>query len=1103
MTDNSSEVNTNGQISSITFTPSDFISTSTRQSTATRRWLAASQASAAIIAEITMCSPGLADAMAQSRHAPRLDSRTRHGKVALIWPYKTRQTGRYHQLSAIYLHTYGQTNQDFVGAREDIVRRVQEAALFTIKGNPNAAGKSRHTVFLTASPLDAFAAHQVSAGADVYALSTPSVPQWLIHEWTHVGKNRIITIGLTEPEVETIKDFAQQAGWYGMIQRAQVEMVNPESQSSADQKVPHRAFAWSVLCTDGMDGLKRHLNTTNVVVYKPEPVEPGTGRTADPASKKAQRFLQTAQPTGQARTDRDHWFSNLKDASQFLDGCLEKVSHQHVAGIISQPGQGKTHALLSRMMNNDFPEMLVTPTVDLAREAYTKIMDMMPADGVRTVRLHVPRGPDTCARYPKVMMLQDASRGPYALACKMADLDESIPGDCEHAETCEYLKGLRLDSRADILIAPHAAGVGDSSLLSQTQQPVRNAETGEWESEESIQRHISVDEETPAATALKLNHKNIDDNMNTLIHWLSKSAWVRQRVKGALGNEFTEEKLQNIITAYTVFRHALGDMLAEFAKWKDPDKSRTPIQIRMSGPWRDFVDAYRKLPKDLTLMDGSTLAERPVLNNGLDAPIVPKQWVAMMAEALKDGMVWIHHGDLVIGKEGGLWKNLMKQGGQYLDASMALTQKQIIANKENCAVHIIPVHQPHLRVVQVLDGQQHGKAALKGHALPTEIKRFLFEWKRLITATGHGAVAGLTHKDIHDLMTAVFLRDQPDPDEVIRKALAALEKRNRQPGSKNWQILLRTLGLPDDPEKTRAQLGITVDDVWLLGHWGKDDRGHNRWEKVKAGFCWGVPYSPTEEYQIQYAIHRVIMARYGIHWPEWNGSVTRSQVILTNGSETAITTNFPLPTVAEARAFVLDYVNAQIAQGIGRLRGVRRTAVDPAELFLFMGDFPVAAVGHDHMLPTIEYVTSLESGLAKKVTKEISVMQAVAGLASERVCIDAVREAVNDAYGFDPGDRLGKRVTRKVLGQLKDYARQHKLSLQDAAKALVYELTRFIPDPRSGPQAAGHYLDRLKDRSRWNRLFMGTGPWAEAALAVLDMLYEDTFTPRQSVTPPG
>lgn len=1107
MTDHSSEINTESNNSSLNHKHSNSALPSTRQSTASRLWLAASQADTAQIAEIASCSPDLAKFLALPSHAPRLDSRARRGKIALIWPYKTRQAGGQMELSAIYLHTRGQTGQDFVGSREDAVtsRRIQEAALFTIKGNPNAARKSRHTVFLTVSPLDAMAAHAISPGADVYAVSTPSIPQWLIHDWTHAAKNRMLTIGLTESEVEHIKDFAQAAGWYGMIQRATVDSVLPDASAGPAQAIPHRAQAWDILCSQGIEGLKQHLTATTLTIYKPE--RPAQGAAPDLKSnhQAVQRFLQTAQPTGQTRTDREHWFSSLSDASLFMDEALEKATHLHVAGIVSQPGQGKTHAVLSQMLVNDFPEILVTPTVDLANEAYTKITEMMPKDCGRTVRLHAPRGPDTCARYPKVMLLQDANRGPYAQACKMADLNDSIPGDCEHAENCVYLQGLRLDSRADILIAPHAAAASDSSLLSWASEPIRDAETGEWENGESIERRITVDEETPAATSLTLDHKNVDDNISALVHWLSKPTWIRSRVKGALGKEFTEEKLQKNLDAYAVFRDALTAFNTEFSKWRIPEKSSTPIQIRMSGPWRDIVDAHRKLPKDLTLMDGSTLAERPVLNNGKEAPIIPMQWVATLTAGLQDNMVWIHKSKLIIGKEGGLWKNLISQGGQYLDASMGLTQKAIISHRDDSTVYTIPVHQPHLQVIQVMDGQQHGKAALKGHALPSEVRQFMAAWTGMIAAGGHGETAGLVHKDIHDLMTAIFLRDQPDPNAVIQKALAGLETQHMQPGSKGWQILLRTFGIPDDPARARTQLDITVGDAWMLGHWGKDDRGHNRWKDAKAGFCWGVPYKTPDEYQIQYAIQRVIMARYGIHWPEWDGSVTRCQVILANGGETSITTNFPLPTVPEARAFVLDSVNAQIAQGIGRWRGVRRNSAHPAELYLFVGDFPVAAVGHDHMLPNIEYVTDLGSAMVKKATKEVSVLQSIAKLSpDQRIVMEAIREAVNNAFGFDPGDRLGRRVARAITNKVMAYAREHHLSLQEAAKALVCDIQdRFLPDPKALPKAAGYYLDRLQDRDRWCRMFMGVGPWADAAKAVLDMLYEATFTPEPPVAPPG
>ena len=118
--------------------------------------------------------------------------------------------------------------------------------------------------------------------------------------------------------------------------------------------------------------------------------------------------------------------------------------------------------------------------------------------------------------------------------------------------------------------------------------------------------------------------------------------------------------------------------------------------------------------------------------------------------------------------------------------------------------------------------------------------------------------------------------------------------------------------------------------------------------------------------------------------------------------------------------------------------------------------------------------------------------------------MEATREAVNKAFGFDPGDRLGRRVARAITNKVMAYAREHHLSLQEAAKALVRDIQdRFLPDPTAFPGSARYYLDRLQDRDRWCRTFMGVGPWADAAKAVLDMLYEATFTPEPHVAPPG
>lgn len=66
---------------------------SVRLSAALTRWNAAQPATAEQIAAITGCGEDLAKRIAGSRHTPRLDAKTRHGKAALLFPYFSRSTG--------------------------------------------------------------------------------------------------------------------------------------------------------------------------------------------------------------------------------------------------------------------------------------------------------------------------------------------------------------------------------------------------------------------------------------------------------------------------------------------------------------------------------------------------------------------------------------------------------------------------------------------------------------------------------------------------------------------------------------------------------------------------------------------------------------------------------------------------------------------------------------------------------------------------------------------------------------------------------------------------------------------------------------------------
>jgi len=104
---------------------------------------------------------------------------------------------------------------------------------------------------------------------------------------------------------------------------------------------------------------------------------------------------------------------------------------------------------------------------------------------------------------------------------------------------------------------------------------------------------------------------------------------------------------------------------------------------------------------------------------------------------------------------------------------------------------------------------------------------------------------------------------------------------------------------------------------------------------------------------------------------------------------------------------------------------------------------------------------------------------------------DAIREAVRQAYGFDPGEPLGRQAATRIVRQVQG---QHRVSPR-AAASLVGDVARFIPDPRSFPDATDHFMERIQDRSRWNRMYMGTVLRADATLAILDMLHDAVTLP--------
>ena len=103
---------------------------------------------------------------------------------------------------------------------------------------------------------------------------------------------------------------------------------------------------------------------------------------------------------------------------------------------------------------------------------------------------------------------------------------------------------------------------------------------------------------------------------------------------------------------------------------------------------------------------------------------------------------------------------------------------------------------------------------------------------------------------------------------------------------------------------------------------------------------------------------------------------------------------------------------------------------------------------------------------------------------------DAIRKAIHEAYGFDPGAPLGRHATIRIIQQV-----QGRHVSPQVAVSLVLDVARFIPDPRSFQNAADHFLERIQDRRRWNRMYMGIGPRAEATMIILDLLHDAVTLP--------
>ncbi|MDA8181041.1 MAG: hypothetical protein M0Z26_01660 [Acidithiobacillus sp.] len=1067
---------------------------SVRQSAALTRWTAARPASQEQIADATGCGQDLAQHMAGLDL--RLDAKTRHGKKqSILFPLFSRQTGGRLEVSAIQFLTDKSDPMDFMGATETRLLRNQEAAVTVLpmiipqaKDVNEKTIKRPNNLMLVMGGKDALVLNLVT-GIETVALPSPRIPHHLAEKWAKGEKHQIWICGAVEWEMKEILTRLQDAGFAGHIRwtgnpLARV-MPGAEPEPSEDGKPVLnemnaeilRDDAWVTYLTGGPDAVKALLAGSVTVQRKPKKLK--TDKKAESPAKNAERALNTHRQTGKKRHDQDMYYTSCDDAGDFLNQVLHEGG-EHVSGLVATTGTGKTRAIVARMlMDTDHAYIYGAPTNDLAQETYhaaLQMQDRMFQEGTlkqkRSLRFHEPRSEENCERWQVVTFLQTENRAPWAQGCQIKDLADGVKGDCPHANQCKnhgYLASLDASKKSEVVFTVHQALTGDSSLLGYF------GGMGSWEEGgNSEERLIIVDEYIPMFSRLEMR---VDDILKNILAADKRidQRWIERYAERVIDHKMysSEERRKMAGDAFVWYdlhyRPVMQGIMAQVAEHADPKKDPKPRDVKISGAWADFMQSYPDRPKWLDQMDGSTLGERPYLVGSRDQWILPRLWLDALYLALKQDLgVFFYDGKLIVGRESGLFKTLLKQGGYLLDATMPQGHQAVIRqfqggkNGEKKGTIIdVPVCQPFLKLMQVLDGNKHGRASLGKKALPREIGKFLIAWLELLAIHGAGNTSALTHMPIRYILTAVFAgpeefhtvfsyMDEEKAARMAEKVLRWLDDKGWTCGGKEWLKLLKDMDIPANPEDAREKYGVTLEDVAMLGHWGNDDRGHNRWEQASAMLIWGAPLKTPQEYQIEYHIHRAIMKKHGIELEYWDGSVEKGLTIATNGGEDELDCSFPLPTVADARKYVLSSLNAQIAQGVGRLRGVRRTEANPAAVIMYLGDFPVAAVeGGDYHLPTIAYQTSFQSHLCQVATKESMAVSVISAMEGGRTCLQEICDAVNghirDMKLSLP--KMGKDAARNLLNRIRSYAVTMGVSLAEAARMLAEKVIAWIMAP--------------------------------------------------------
>ena len=707
------------------------------------------------------------------------------------------------------------------------------------------------------------------------------------------------------------------------------------------------------------------------------------------------------------------------------------------------------------------PVLFLMPTVELARALVAQINEIAGTTAAVAV-FNKGRDEDNCYQYVKVETLMSRGRAPNPQACQTCEHGLPDTKRPDGVKPCDYMVNLRNSVYYPIVVAVHAAGAEDS-LLYQYETSPDPAES------EMIARKLIVDESpslfTPGlitdekgvvrgnitaddlrewrsvgAAALKdlcdkltkdadaqevlALHKKIlavrlairaalrSEPMRirdaklaahnlaamrikvrehlgvnpspTPLDDQQKEVWaairanarpVREQIAGLrrevadLRKQKTQADRSNAGKALQEYRAAISwtKRILVWLERLDNARHASPVDEDAhtipNGPWAALSDLCRNVPDRAKDKDATRL-EEVVWNKASQAHQIPLRGIQPLGEALAangGASAFFYKGTIGTLVQTSLIRQIVKRGALLMDGTPRL---QILDQVKAAGgrVYSIRAQLPDVAETNLIMGQQRGRAGLSDPKVLSSRVEAVQDWRR----------AGwkvFTHK--------------PIITDIIESSSAGVKSK----------------------EEKKGLIDMIKRDV---RNWG-DHTSFNDWKDATHMVMDGINIPSPLQQKVEYAAYRAAMAQIGIHKEEWDGSQSRGQLVMAGGIGIKYTRcNAWLPSVADAREWLQDWVEGTAAQGWARMRHLRPNGRDQIRCDI-RTNFPITGL---HGLE-ITNIRLAEKGRAAQTLKvEMEIARQTQKIENEKghATYREIREGVEKSLGVTPSMSKLKQV---------------------------------------------------------------------------------------------